>query len=368
MPNALILSMQDLSAWEARSNASTPGGALPYGMAHLRDRFALTWSDAPHRGVWRTRPLRLAGGATRRLAPGLQGSAAAVTSRRTARAADVVLSVFENTGLAYARLSGVDPRGSSAPHVMLTCWLAEDCGTLRPSQLRSIRRSVRSGTLLAVFSANQADLLVRHCGASRGNIRVVPFGVDTQYYDARHLDGPGGGAGIVAVGSDSRRDYGTLFAAARQADLPMTVVCRPENIAGLDVPAQVTVRHGVFDEDYRRLLHDADLVVTPTVAPAYPSGQSVVLEAMSMGRATLTTDSAAMRDYVDDGKTGDLMPAFDATATARALVELVADGERRSTLGAAAARAVRERFTFERMWSGVAGVMDEAITARVKPQ
>ena len=51
--------------------------------------------------------------------------------------------------------------------------------------------------------------------------------------------------------------------------------------------------------------------MTPTIAPAYPSGQSVVLEAMSMGRATLTTDSPAMREYVADGVDGVLVRPRD---------------------------------------------------------
>ncbi len=154
-------------------------------------------------------------------------------------------------------------------------------------------------------------------GLRGGYLFVSLARVDTHYYSPSLADGPSGGGGVVAVGGDSRRDYATLIAAARMSGIPLTLVCFPRNIAGLDLPAAVTLRSNIPHGEYRSLLHTADLVVTPTVAPAYPSGQSVVLEAMSMGRATLTTDSAAMREYVTDGVDGVLVPASDPAEMAR---------------------------------------------------
>ncbi len=163
-----------------------------------------------------------------------------------------------------------------------------------------------------------------------------------------------GGGGVVAVGSDSRRDYLVLAEAARIGRIPITLVCQPRNLVGVPLPENVKVLHGVFDEAYRKLLHSADLVVTPTTAPAYPSGQSVVLEAMAMGRAALTTDSPAMRDYVRDGEDGALVPPRDARALADAIVGLVQDSRTRQRLGTSAQQAVRARFTSDHMWDAVA--------------
>ena len=189
---------------------------------------------------------------------------------------------------------------------------------------------------------------------------MVPFGVDTRYYSPSAVDGPAGGGGVVAVGGDSRRDYATLIAAARIANLPITLVCYPRNITGLDLPPQVTLRGDVRHEDYRRLLLGADLVVTPTIAPAYPSGQSVVLEAMSMGRATLTTDSPAMREYVTDGVDGTLVPPRDAARMAELIGDLLADDDRRQSLATAAAKTARTFFDLEGLWHSVADLLEAA--------
>ena len=98
------------------------------------------------------------------------------------------------------------------------------------------------------------------------------------------------------------------------------------------------------------MLLAADLVVTPTVAPAYPCGQSVLLEAMSIGAATLTTDSLAIREYVTDGTDGALVLPRDPDALAARIAALMADSAEREAMGTAAARTVRARFGLEHLW------------------
>ena len=243
------------------------------------------------------------------------------------------------------------------PHVMLTCWLAQDCQEMSPHQLRSVQRSIPGVSKMAVFSKNQVPILQAYFGLEPERISVVPFGVDTDHYTAPVDSGPAGGGGLVAIGSDSRRDYATLFEAVRIANVPLALACQPGNIKGLAVPPQVTFLRGAYGEAYRRLLHNADLVVTPTVAPAYPCGQSVVLEAMSMGRATLTTESPAMRDYVENGVNGVLMPAGEPEAVAQQITALLGDADRLRSLGAVAAETVRQRFSLEQMWNAVSELL-----------
>ena len=113
---------------------------------------------------------------------------------------------------------------------MIACWLAEDSQHMTPAQLASIRRSIRSISKLIVFSANQVSVLADFLGMPPESISVIPFGVDTQYYTRQPWTARPE-ARVVAVGGDSRRDYATLIAAARIANLPLTLVCYPRNIA-----------------------------------------------------------------------------------------------------------------------------------------
>ncbi len=232
---------------------------------------------------------------------------------------------------------------------------------MTPSQRTSIRRSMSSISRIVVFSANQVPILQDLLGVTPERLTVVPFAVDTQYYSVSQADGPGGGGGLVAVGGDSRRDYATLMDAVRIAGVPITVVCYPQNISGLKLPPQVKILSNVPHDEYRRLLLGADLVVTPTLAPAYPSGQTVVLEAMSMGRATLTTDSPAMREYVNDGVDGVLVPPRAPAEMAQMISDLLKDDDRRQSLGAAAAKTVHAYFDLEHMWQKMAELLSIAL-------
>jgi glycosyltransferase involved in cell wall biosynthesis len=364
---AILLTSCNLDDWSAKASAGPlPGGALPYGLQHLAANFRLTWSMAHQKGLCRTRLPRIAGGAIRRQAPGLQGSLVSCCSMSRLMAADVALSIFEDAGLGFGRWQALSPRSPNfrLPHVMIACWLAEDIQHMTPAKLISIRRSLRSISKVVVFSANQVPILAGFLGLPPERISVIPFGVDTRYYDPSAVDGQAGGAGVVAIGGDSRRDYATLISAAQIADVPLTLVCYPRNIAGLDLPPQVKLRSDIRHEEYRRLLLGADLVVTPTIAPAYPSGQSVVLEAMSLGRATLTTDSPAMRDYVTDGVDGALVPPRDPASLAELIGDLLADDDRRQSLGTTAAKTVRASFDLEHLWQNVATVLDDASEQR----
>ena len=359
VPRLQVVSDVNLARWAAENAEHVkPGGAMPYGMHELTRDFELVWSDAARGGGRVVRAARAADGLVARVWPGLRGLPDALAARGLARGADGVLSVFEDTGLAVARLAAIARKGSAPAHVMVCCWLSEDCTSMSAHELRSVRRSLAGVARIVVFSANQVRIL-EDCFGVGDKVVVVPFGVDTSYYDPSEVEGPAGGGGIVAVGSDSRRDYATLFEAARMAELPMTVACQPRNIAGLAQPGGVRIV-SLYGDDYRRLLHSADLVVTPTVAPAYPSGQSVVLEAMSMGRPTLTTDSPAMREYVD-GSNGALMPVRDAAGVAERLTSLMGDQALRDAIGRRGAESVRAKFDCRGMWEGIGSVVHSVV-------
>jgi hypothetical protein len=359
MPKALLLCIHNLSAWAAKAEKGPlPGGTLPYGLQYLQRDFEVAWQDAHLSGIWRTGLAQRAGYALKVGAPGLKGSLGACYALPHLGGADVALSVFENVGLGFARLEGHLRRTQrSIPHLMLTCWLAEDCQNMSRVQLRSVRKSLRSVSRLVVFSSNQAPILHHFLGIEPERVVTVPYGVDTSYYDARNTTGPVGGGGLVAVGVDSARDYRTLMEAVRLARVPLTLACNPRNIAGLDLPPDVRVLSNLSHQDYRQLVLSADLVVTPTVAPAYPSGQSVMLEAMSMGRATLTTDSAAIRYYVTNGVDGVLVPPREPEAMAELIVNLLTDKERLQALGSAATLTVQKEFNLQQLWRKVSRLM-----------
>jgi glycosyltransferase involved in cell wall biosynthesis len=98
-------------------------------------------------------------------------------------------------------------------------------------------------------------------------------------------------------------------------------------------------------DDIPELMAASNLVVLPSEAEALPT---VLMEAAASGRAVIATRVGGTAEVVDHGRTGLLVPPNDPPALARAVLELVLDDERRSTLETAAIATARERFDLER--------------------
>lgn len=83
------------------------------------------------------------------------------------------------------------------------------------------------------------------------------------------------------------------------------------------------------------LFRQSSVVVLPYIE-ATQSG--VVPVAYSYGKPVVATDTGALREAVDDGVTGRLVPPADPTALAGAIIELLADPVRCRAMGAAGRR------------------------------
>jgi glycosyltransferase involved in cell wall biosynthesis len=94
----------------------------------------------------------------------------------------------------------------------------------------------------------------------------------------------------------------------------------------------------------------ADVLVFPSLSEAMPA---VLIEAGLCGLASVATDVGAIRDVVEDGITGLVVPSGDAQALASALSALMSDPSRRLRMGVAAAERCSSRFTINHvapMW------------------
>jgi glycosyltransferase involved in cell wall biosynthesis len=75
---------------------------------------------------------------------------------------------------------------------------------------------------------------------------------------------------------------------------------------------------------------------------------TVIFEAMSCGLPVVTTDVGAVREFVEEGETGFVVPSLDDAALAGALDRLLSDADLRARLGSTGRERVVERYDLER--------------------
>lgn len=106
-------------------------------------------------------------------------------------------------------------------------------------------------------------------------------------------------------------------------------------------------RHG---DELSSIYATADLFAFPSVTDTL--GQ-VVMESQASGMPVLVTDQGGPKEVVTHGETGYVLPADDYALWANTIVDLIADGQRRRAMGAAADRAMQPfdiRNSFEHFW------------------
>lgn len=103
-----------------------------------------------------------------------------------------------------------------------------------------------------------------------------------------------------------------------------------------------------YDIEYCGFAHDVRPHIAESsvfVLPSYHEGTPrCVLEAMSMGRAIITTDAPGCKETVDDGHNGYIVPVKDSTALAEAMIKLCDNADLRHTMGEMSHKMCLEKF------------------------
>lgn len=99
-------------------------------------------------------------------------------------------------------------------------------------------------------------------------------------------------------------------------------------------------------DDVPQRLAAADIFVLPSRSEAFPNA---VLEAMAAGLPIVASRVGGIRELIDEGRTGELVPAGDPKALAASICRMIDEPMRASLLGAAARADAVARFSFDRM-------------------
>lgn len=187
---------------------------------------------------------------------------------------------------------------------------------------------------IVVHSDHQLLGVRRQLGLTNANLALVPYGVDTEFWQPQGLTEE---ALIVAPGRE-HRDQATLAEAV--ADLPGRLFVSDLSLhnpgARRAAPLRwaENVERGTLDfRELRHLYARAEMVVVPLLEADFPAGVTTVLEAMAMGKPVVVSATQGLDGLVRDGETGVLVPVGDAPALGAAVRRLRSDRAARHRIG-----------------------------------
>lgn len=206
-----------------------------------------------------------------------------------------------------------------------------------PSRLKYVLMRVcfRSIHRVVCSARAECDYYADSFGWPASKLLFVPFHTDPAF-----LQRTGTPSGEFALSAGrSFRDYKTLVEAFDGLDVPLEVVASRAAMPAGPLPPNVSVQYDIPGDRLAAKIAEAMIIVIPLEERRISIGQSVLLEAMAMGKAVIVTRVAGTQDYVEDMVNGVLVPPRDAAAIRHAVERLTGDPILRERLG----RAARDR-------------------------
>jgi len=241
---------------------------------------------------------------------------------------------------------------------------------------------------IAVHSRLQFNIAIAKLGVEPERLALVPYQVDTAYW---RPDAVAEERLVVSAGLE-HRDYATLFRAVEGLGAQVVIGAASNwsrhEFAEVARPANVLVDS--FDyASLRDLYARAALVVVPLADVDNQAGVTTILEAMSMGKAVVVTQSLGQTDVVEDRRlqargplrprpasltrrfaeharipvepTGLYVAPGDSDGLRRAISYLLEHPDERAHLGRAARRTVEALFTVEQFAERMRALVDSCL-------
>lgn len=230
--------------------------------------------------------------------------------------------------------------------------------------------------IITVSQSSLGDIVADH-GVRREQLRVVNVGVDPeQFRPLPHIARVPGRLMTTSSSDVPMKGLVHLLEAVAKVrterpDVELTVIGKPtpdgtvlRTVDRLDLGGAVRFVSGVSDEHLVELYAEAQIAVVPSL---YEGFSLPAVEAMATEVALLATTGGAIPEVVGtDGTTAELVPPGDAGALAAAILELLADPGRRSSIGRAGRQRVAERFSWTAAAEGTVAQYREVIALHAR--
>jgi glycosyltransferase involved in cell wall biosynthesis len=220
---------------------------------------------------------------------------------------------------------------------------------------------------LVAVSRTAARSVARAFGLAEEQVAVVRNGVDTAtFHPLAEADREPGRILFVGDAEDQNKGFRYLLLALRQLAsslrFQLVVVQRawsnrpPLWARELGLEDRVTFMDSLSQEELVRQYNRAQLLVSPSL---YEGFGLPAAEALACGTPVVATTAGALREIVDHGESGLVVPLGDVEALAEAVRILLEDPARCRAMGDAGARRVRERFSWRRTAEEMTALYEE---------
>jgi glycosyltransferase involved in cell wall biosynthesis len=262
----------------------------------------------------------------------------------------------EQVGLPLAFLLKFLSRGIYPRHLMIAHIL-----TTRPkAMLVDLFHLYTHIDIIFVYSTWQERFIETRWSVSSKQVVFTQFMVDSEFFSPVAAESIGnldldlnfnGRPLICSVGLE-RRDYPSLIEAVRGLDLQLVIAAaspwskQGDSTQGQELPSNVTVQR-FTQYELRDLYARSRFMVMPLYDVPFQAGVTAILEAMSMEKAVIVTQTLGQTDVIKDQQTGIYVQPGDVGSLRNAICQLLDNPTQAIRMGARGRQVVLGEMSLE---------------------
>jgi len=243
------------------------------------------------------------------------------------------------------------------PCILIDCLWYEDANRIRRAIKRLAMKLMDRGVdRYLVWASRETVAYPDAFGLPRHKFVFLPYHTTIGTSEPKIRTGD-----YVFAGGNYGRDYPTLLEAVRGLPVSVEIACtRPELLAGLSIPENVTIR-GYCHSDYLDKMASCRVNVVPLqTGVLHSGGQQTFLNSMYLGKPTIVTDPEGARDYITDGVDGILVPPSDPKALREAILWVLDNQAEADEMGERARRKAQS-YTTEEHFRKIVALASEVV-------